>query len=554
MGMTVIGGGGGGGGSSLPPGADVEVEAGGDLLTALGSDNTVYVSGDISIVSSITLGAGQKVIWKPGITVTFTSDLTTTAGFILSSSYTLEMDVAGHVNFVGAHTGAFISGDGTGKINARGQYKLNAPDYRNTITSIKGWIEDIEWTMDDNAVSLTGISTDYLRIGNLSLIGGGTACRFRMTRVWANIVSMSGTYRVYASTLKNNYAFSCRDSYAGTLYRYGSSDWGILSDGGFISHTRCETASNTYIGSIDHGVIGQVSGTNARLLSGSDGIRNAVMGPGAFEEFTGETSTVGYTFNGVGFWNSTTLENLSRSRFIGGTSGSSITLASSLSDLVFTDHEFGSAVTFSGFGDSIRFLGCSFRSSETVPSGAKLVFVGCRFANFTNSSGSSSTFTDCEFTGTFTNSDGTNSRFKGCRNSSDETWMNNDGRIEFKATSTTDATKTQLFIDASALQFLLASNDVAHCGLKVTCVRDNQDDATFFIPTFNAKNDGGTTTVSAPGTLAALTPDDSHGTGSTLTVDVEADDTNDAPAIYITANASENWDTVAILTYSVVNN
>ena len=148
-----------------------------------------------------------------------------------------------------------------------------------------------------------------------------------------------------------------------------------------------------------------------------------------------------------------------------------------------------------------------------------------------------------------------NTRVKGSRNGSDR-WMNNDGRIDFKATSTTDATKTQLFIDASALQFLLASNDVAHCGLKVTCVRDNQNYAVFYVPIFTARNDGGTTTVSAPGTLTDLTPDDdgSSGTGGTLRLDIEADDTNDAPAIYITANASENWDHTAELTALVLNN
>lgn len=128
------------------------------------------------------------------------------------------------------------------------------------------------------------------------------------------------------------------------------------------------------------------------------------------------------------------------------------------------------------------------------------------------------------------------------------------GIIEFKPTSTTDATKTQLFIDASALQFELASNDVAQCSLSINCVRDNQDEAHFLVPVFIAKNDGGTTTVSAPGELAGLTPHNPTGNGHSLRLDIEPDDTNDAPAIYITANASENWDHKSKLTVNLLNN
>ncbi len=212
------------------------------------------------------------------------------------------------------------------------------------------------------------------------------------------------------------------------------------------------------------------------------------------------------------------------------------------------------AGTFTATSQLNQYDNCEF-GTHTIVSGAKPSIANCKFTTaLTIDSGAGATLANCAISGTFANNDGANSRLHGCTDGSGERWMNNDGRIEFKPTSTTDATKTQLYIDASSLQFELNSNDVLHGTLKVTCVRDNQNEAVFYVPVFTAKNDGGTTTVSAPGTLSALTPDDSSGTGSTLTLDVEADDTNDAPAFYITCNASENWNTVAELTFTVVNN
>lgn len=145
-------------------------------------------------------------------------------------------------------------------------------------------------------------------------------------------------------------------------------------------------------------------------------------------------------------------------------------------------------------------------------------------------------------------------QFKSVDSSGTLIWSLGLGKAVFKKTSTTDATKTELFLDASSLQLLLWTDDIASISARLISVRDNQDYATFFVPTFTASNDGGTMTVTAPGTIAGLTPDDSIGTGSTLTVDIEADNTNNAPSFYVTANASENWDHRLVVTINRLNN
>jgi len=58
--------------------------------------------------------------------------------------------------------------------------------------------------------------------------------------------------------------------------------------------------------------------------------------------------------------------------------------------------------------------------------------------------------------------------------------------------------------------------------------------------------------ITAATTAAAL--DHSVGTGSTLRLDISADNTNNALKLEITANAGENWDHKAILIYSRVTN
>lgn len=112
-------------------------------------------------------------------------------------------------------------------------------------------------------------------------------------------------------------------------------------------------------------------------------------------------------------------------------------------------------------------------------------------------------------------------------------------RIKYQETSTTDATKTELFIDATALQFDMYSNDGIQCNIMVKAQRDDQSVACFQVLNVLGINNGGTT--SGVNGVASGTVDQSTSTGSTLLLDVEFDDTDDAITIYGTGNAAENW-------------
>jgi len=112
-------------------------------------------------------------------------------------------------------------------------------------------------------------------------------------------------------------------------------------------------------------------------------------------------------------------------------------------------------------------------------------------------------------------------------------------RISYKEKATTGNTKTELFIDASALRLAVASDQSYLCNLRLISQRDQQDIAVFQFLGATIHNDGGTTTI-LNGT-ASSSPDASVGTGSTLTLHIEADNTNDALAVFVTANAGQNW-------------
>ena len=112
-------------------------------------------------------------------------------------------------------------------------------------------------------------------------------------------------------------------------------------------------------------------------------------------------------------------------------------------------------------------------------------------------------------------------------------------RISYKETATTGNVKTELFIDASALRLAVAIDQSYLCNLRLISQRDQQDYAVFQWLGAVIHNDNGTTTIGNGAT--ATTPDTSLNTGSSLTLDIEADNTNDALAVFVTANAAENW-------------
>lgn len=117
-------------------------------------------------------------------------------------------------------------------------------------------------------------------------------------------------------------------------------------------------------------------------------------------------------------------------------------------------------------------------------------------------------------------------------------------RVEYKTTSVTTATTTELFIDGSALQYDLASNDGLVFDIRVTGQRDNQEQVIFTAIGLMAINNGGTTSLE--GAITSGAPDKTTQTGTAITLNVSADDTNDSVKITV-GHPAENWDFKAIL-------
>jgi hypothetical protein len=115
------------------------------------------------------------------------------------------------------------------------------------------------------------------------------------------------------------------------------------------------------------------------------------------------------------------------------------------------------------------------------------------------------------------------------------------GRIEYKTISTTDATQTELTI-VGTNRFTLASDQTALVNIRVLAQRDNQDWASFLWLNCVIANDGGVYAITN-GT-ASTTPDQSKGTGSTLTLALDA---SSGLRIRGTAQAAQNWDWKTII-------
>ncbi len=529
--------------SSLPGDADVEVEAGADLAAAILANDAVYVSGDITIAAQIDV-TNKKIIWKPGITVTLDAALGLDAGLYYDSSGLYESIVDGQLLMVAAHTGAFMESDNSGFLQAKGVYNFTAPDFRNApVQSSRGFIDVIELTLPDNQVTVSGFSGGLLRINDIHLIGGGSSCRVNLNSCRIKTCRMTGTFRTFTSgLLASTYALQVNDGSIEDLTRGSTGTWGIYVNDSFVGAILSTSASDTYIGCQDDGKVGSVIGTNCRLSSPDATGRNNVLMAGTFENFDGNTSVAtGGTFIGVGFSNTTQLNRIERARFIGGYSGGTVQIQTQADDVSFTAHEFENNPSLANGSDSIRFINCTFRSALTMVSGTEMQFTGCRFnANVTINAGAGCDFSMCEFDGSFTNNDQGNTRVSMCKNTSQETWMNNDqGIVKFKPTSTTDATKTQLFVDASSVRYAIASGETRQLQVRVTSTRDNGDVASFYSPFSIIKNVSGTTSM--VGAVTGGGPDLSDGTGGTLLLDISADNVNDDLKLEITANAAENW-------------
>lgn len=551
----------------LPPGADVEVEADGDLVTDIGANTALYLSGDVDVASEIAITDERFIYIAHGTTITAKAALGSDKLFNLSPAARLKIFCDGEFTILGESgwTGnVFADNAGNqGRLDLKGKMIIDAATNNcncNLFSGVGGVIEEIEIRLKaSSSKSMSGGSVGGLEIGSLILVGGDSSTLMAINNMTIKTLHAKGTWRAYSSSVTSDYALQlATNACVGTLKGHNGLSSGFLvwQLNGSTLDTINNLGSDTIRSAVRDGTAGpRMTNEYGAVIPHDSSPENKVFLPYSARSWVAESGAASYTLFAPGITQTETLDNLSRSKIIGGMSPGALTMASTFLDNDIIGYDFDGGLTLSASSVDHRFTNVYFDTTFTVPSGALCSFVNCRFAALTVSAGASSKFTNCEITGALTNSDGFGSRFSQCRNASGETWMNNDkGIIEFKPTSTTDATKTQLFIDASSLQFLLNSNDVAQCSLKVTSVRDNQNEAVFYVPVFVAKNDGGTTTVSAPGTLASLTPDKSSGTGVDLRLDIEADDTNDAPAPYITANASENWDHKAELTALVLNN
>lgn len=125
-------------------------------------------------------------------------------------------------------------------------------------------------------------------------------------------------------------------------------------------------------------------------------------------------------------------------------------------------------------------------------------------------------------------------------------------RVEYESKSVTTATTTELFIDGSALQFDLASDDGVRFDVEVTGQRDNQEQVTFTALGLMAINNGGTTSML--GAITSGAADRTSQTGTAITLNVSADDTNDSVKITV-GHPAENWDFKAVLSNIIkINN
>lgn len=111
--------------------------------------------------------------------------------------------------------------------------------------------------------------------------------------------------------------------------------------------------------------------------------------------------------------------------------------------------------------------------------------------------------------------------------------------------STSDATKTELFANASSARITIAQTEYLSGRLTVFGRRSNGDYARWTFEDVTASRIGsGNVTVDVGGgggSATGISPDQHTGTGSTCLVDVDADTTNQALRVQVTGNASEDW-------------
>jgi hypothetical protein len=121
-------------------------------------------------------------------------------------------------------------------------------------------------------------------------------------------------------------------------------------------------------------------------------------------------------------------------------------------------------------------------------------------------------------------------------------------QVDCDIVSTTDATQTELTI-VGTNRFTLASDQTAMVNIRVLAQRDNQDWASFYWINCVIANDG--TVYAITNGTASTTPDQSKGSGSTLTLALDA---SSGLRIRGTGNAAENWDWKTVIDIISVTN
>ena len=551
------------GGGSLPPGTTVEVEAGGDLVTELGSTAGVYLSGDVDVASQIAITAGRYLFVAPGTVITVKAALAANNLFLIDSEIPLTIVCPGSFTVRGesGFTGNYLRGNLTnGIVNIEGTMVLDsatndcAADY---ISGVKGVVEGLEIQLQA-ATSSQAVDGNGLYVENMALVAKDTSTGFSLTGITCGTVTMSGTWRSYTSgSITNKTALHLqykasvetlvgKPTNSGLLiYQTSQSYLGVIVDADSKN-----MKSAVSIGSMGPRLVEDRSS----ILLSDTASSNKVHAPYTSRNWTAVAGAVKYTLLAPGIFLTQTLDNLSKSKFIGGLCAGAITMDTTFADNDIVGHTFDNGLTITAGSANNRFTNVYFASALTVPAGTASVFTNCRFAGaLTISSGADSVFIGCHVASTFTNSDGLNSSVIGCHDGTGGGWWgNNDGRIEYKTTSVTTATTTELFIDATALQFVLASDDGVRFDIEVTGQRDNQEQVSFTALGLMAINNGGTTTLD--GAITSGSADRSTQTGTAITLNASADDTNDSIKITV-AHPAENWDFKAVLSNIIkINN
>ena len=536
-----ITGGGGGGGSGLPAGYDVEVKATEDLAAGLASATEgVYVSGDISITSQITIVGTQRIKFKGGVTVTCTAALAANAAFSVPAGTKLYIQCDGEWIADCNHTGRlWDNGLSTGFIHSVGRILLLQSVITNTIFG-GGNIEELEVDLINGISAWRGFG-DPTRcvINHIILQGGGFNTQAILQDFSIGTLTTSGNFRPYTTSLITQYGIKVHDTVINQINAEAPGSLGVWITEGAVLAASDFNGGGIYSSVTTGGASAPiVAGTLSRTVFAGADASNKIIMPGEYRDHRSETSSRYYTAFGVGYNNNPTFDNFSQCKHIGGYTSSTVDMQATCDNNDFIGCEFTGLTIQSGAINN-RFTNM-YLGNITVPSGADMTFVNCRLGNLTISAGADSLFIGCHIAGTLVNSDGLNSRLIGCHDGTGGGfWGNNDGRIQYKKTSTTGNVKTELFIDASALRLTVASDQSYLCNLRLISQRDQQDYAVFQWLGAVIHNDNGTTTIGNGAT--ATTPDTSLNTGSSLTLDIEADNTNDALAVFVTANAAENW-------------